>query len=130
MTVILTGTEAPYTITYLEMTHRPGLRAPPLPGGVRLERAIDPPVWYFLALYGAVGRAYEWRDRFAQAEHDPEALQAFVRAPDVALWTAMKDGWPRGFFVLDWRAAGAAWRSWAGTRRRSSCPTGAKPVVR
>jgi hypothetical protein len=77
-----------------------------LPGDIRLERAIDPPVWYFLSLYDAVGRDYEWQDRFDQAESDPAALQAFVRDPDVVIWTALKHGWPHGFFVLDWRQEG------------------------
>ena len=106
MSVIPAGTEVPYTITYLEMTDRPDIALPPLPEGVRLERAIDPPVWYFLALYDAVGRDYEWQDRFDQAETDPAALQSFVRDPDVVIWTAFANGWPQGFFVLDWREKG------------------------
>lgn len=106
MSVIPAGTEVSYTITYLRMTRRPSFSVPPLPEGVRLERAIDPPVWYFLSLYDAVGRDYEWQDRFDQAENDPAALQAFVRDPDVVIWTALTRGWPQGFFVLDWREPG------------------------
>jgi len=106
MSVIPAGTTVPYTITYLEMPRNPGLKPPILPGDVRLERAIDPPVWYFLSLYDAVGRDYEWQDRFEQAEEDPAALQAFVRDPDVVIWTALRNGWPHGFFMLDWREAG------------------------
>lgn len=106
MSVIPAGTEVSYTITYLQMTRRPDMTVPPLPEGVRLERAIDPPVWYFLSLYDAVGRDYEWQDRFVQAEEDPAALQAFVRDPDVVTWTAFARGWPQGFFVLDWREDG------------------------
>ncbi len=102
MSVIPAGTEVPFTITYLEMTERPTFPMPTLPGDVRLERAIDPPVWFFLSLYDAVGRDYEWQDRFDQAETDPAALQAFVRNPDVVIWTALRGGWPQGFFVLDW----------------------------
>ncbi len=106
MSVIPAGTKVPFTVTYLEMENRPDLVAPALPEGIHLERAIDPPVWYFLSLYDAVGREYEWQDRFNQAETDPEALQAFVRDPDVVIWTAMGGGWPRGFFMLDWRETG------------------------
>lgn len=102
-TVIPAGTQVPFTITYLEMPDRPSFGPAQLPGDVRLERAIDPPVWYFLALYDAVGREYEWQDRFEQAEEDPEALQAFVRSPDVVIWTAIRNGFPHGFFMLDWR---------------------------
>ncbi len=106
MSVIPAGTEVPFTITYLEMTTRPDIAVPQLDGDIRLERAIDPPVWYFLSLYDAVGREYEWQDRFDQAEEDPAALQAFVRDPDVVIWTAIRGGWPAGFFMLDWREAG------------------------
>ena len=106
MSVLPAGTEVPFTITYLEMTARPGFGMPQLDGDIRLERAIDPPVWYFMALYDAVGREYEWQDRFEQAEKDPAALQAFVRDPEVVIWTAIRGGWPAGFFMLDWRQAG------------------------
>lgn len=106
MSVVPAGTEVPFTITYLEMTQRPGFGLPQLDGDIRLERAIDPPVWYFLSLYDAVGREYEWQDRFDQAEKDPATLQAFVRDPDVVIWTAIRNGWPAGFFMLDWREAG------------------------
>jgi len=106
MSVIPAGTEVPFTMTYLEMAERPSREPAKLPGDLRLEPAIDPPVWYFLALYGAVGREYEWQDRFDQAEADPAALQAFVCHPDVVIWTALKHGWPQGFFMLDWRQPG------------------------
>ncbi|MBC6436938.1 MAG: GNAT family N-acetyltransferase [Rhodobacteraceae bacterium] len=105
MNVIPAGAEVSYTITYLEMTTRPVAAPVTLPPDVQLERAINPPVWYFLALYDAVGRDYEWQDRFDQAWADPGTLQAFVRDPDVVIWTALKHGWPQGFFTLDWRQA-------------------------
>lgn len=106
MTIIPAGTTVDFTITYLEMTVAPENAPAPLPDDIRLERAIDPPVWYFLSLYDAVGRDYEWQDRFDQAENDPVALQAFVRDPEVVIYTALGNGWPQGFFVLDWRESG------------------------
>lgn len=106
MTTTPAGTEVPVTVTFLEMDTRPDFGPAQLPGDIRLERAIDPPVWYFLSLYDAVGRDYEWQDRFKQAETDPKALQDFVRHEDVVIWTALKHGWPHGFFTLDWREAG------------------------
>jgi hypothetical protein len=106
MTIIPAGTEVAFRITYLEMPDNPGLEAPALPDGVRLEHAVDPPVWFFLAMYDAVGRDYEWRDRFDQAEQNPAALRAFVSSPEVEMWVAYADGWPRGFFQLDWRKEG------------------------
>ncbi|WP_224816502.1 GNAT family N-acetyltransferase [Hasllibacter sp. MH4015] len=106
MNVVPAGTKVDYTITYLEMPERPDIAPAQLPGDVRLERAIDPPVWYFLSLYEAVGQEYEWQDRFIQAETDPQALQDFVRHPDVVIWTAIRNGWPAGFYMLDWSEPG------------------------
>jgi GNAT superfamily N-acetyltransferase len=106
MTLIPAGTEVSYRITYLEMTGNPGLTEPDMPDDVRLEHAVGAPVWFFLSMYDAVGRDYEWRDRFDQAEQDPEALSAFVGDPRVEMWVAYARGWPRGFFMLDWREAG------------------------
>jgi hypothetical protein len=106
MTLIPAGTEVPVRITYLEMSENPGLAPPPLPEGIRLERAESPPVWFFLAMYDAVGRDYEWRDRHDQAVQNPAALRAFVSSPDVQMWVAYAGGWPRGFFQLDFRQAG------------------------
>ncbi len=104
MTVIIpAGTEVPFTITYLEMTQNPGITAPALPADVRLDMAVNPPPWYFLALYDAVGRDYEWRDRFNQPEDE---LAAFVQHPDLQIWTAIRNGWPAGFFCLDFSEDG------------------------
>lgn len=106
MSVIPAGTKVSFRITYLEMADAPEFGAPEMPPDVRLENAKEPPVWFFLAMYDAVGRAYEWRDRFDQAEEDPAALAAFVSDPDVEMWVAYATGWPKGFFMLDWRDAG------------------------
>ncbi|WP_168193215.1 GNAT family N-acetyltransferase [Rhodophyticola sp. CCM32] len=103
MSLLKAGTSLPYTITYLEMRQPPGAAAPVLPEDTRLEQAISPPVWYFLALYDAVGRAYEWQDKHRE---DPETLRAFVQHPQVELRTLLKDGWPQGFFQLDFRKPG------------------------
>lgn len=106
MNVIPAGTEVRFRVTYLEMTERPSLLVPPLPGGVRLVRVTDPPVWFFLSMYDAVGRDYEWRNRFEQAERDPDGLTAFVKSPDVEMWVAYANGYPNGFFVLDRQVPG------------------------
>ncbi|MDG4649444.1 GNAT family N-acetyltransferase [Roseibacterium sp. SDUM158017] len=106
MTLVPAGTEVAFRITYLEMPERPDLTAPDLPEGVRLDHAATPPVWFFLAMYDAVGRDYEWRDRFEQAERNPAALRAFVEDPLVEMWVAYGTGWPRGFFQLDFRQKG------------------------
>ena len=61
-------------------------------------RAEEPPRWYFLALYDAVGRDYVWEDAHDRA---PEELQAWLNDPAVTLYTLMCHGWPQGFFLLD-----------------------------
>ncbi|MFQ5622761.1 MAG: GNAT family N-acetyltransferase [Paracoccaceae bacterium] len=99
------GARIKYHVTYLEMTGRPGYPRPPMPIGkpTALIVAEDPPVWYFLALYDAVGADYEWTDW----HHRPESeLRAFIHDPNVTLYTLMSAGWPAGFFVLDAREAG------------------------
>ncbi|MEO1027052.1 MAG: hypothetical protein AAFX07_16030, partial [Pseudomonadota bacterium] len=60
MTVQPAGTEVSYTVTYLEMNARPGFDYPRLPIGssAALLKATEPPVWFFLSLYDAVGRDY------------------------------------------------------------------------
>ncbi len=99
------GAEVAYTVTWLAMEERPGYPRPPVPTGehVALLAAKNPPAWYFLALYDAVGADYEWTDW----HHRPLAeLEAFIGDPRVTLYTLFRDGWPAGFFVHDVREAG------------------------
>ncbi len=93
------------TITYLEMAGRPAYPRPHQPLGhqAALLHAENPPVWYFMNLYEAVGQQYSWTDMHAET---PENLRAFVQHPDVALYTLIIQGWPAGFFMLDRREAG------------------------
>lgn len=97
------GETVDYTITYLEMTARPSYVRPHLFGKdpSALVHSIKPPVWYFLALYDAVGRAYAWDDAHAET---PEDIRAFVEDDNVATYTFIRNGWPHGFFMLDTRA--------------------------
>ena len=89
-----------YTVTYLQTTTRPAPPGP-APEGLTLTRSDTPPVWWFLALYDAVGSDYLWDD----AHHRPRAeVEAFVQHPRCELWTLTGGGWPRGFFLLDGRA--------------------------
>jgi len=101
------GTEVPVTVTYLEMTARPSFSRPSLPIGppTALIRAEAPPAWYFLALYGAVGRDWEWTDWFKRSEAE---IDSFVGDRDVHTYTLMRHGWPAGFFMLDHREVGRA----------------------
>ena len=99
------GERVDYTVTWLEMAERPGWPHPPLPGThpAHLIHAGAPPAWYFLALYDAVGRDYAWEDMH---ERTPEDIEAWLGDSGVGLYTLMRDGWPAGFFVLDWRLEG------------------------
>jgi len=99
------GETVEVVVTYLEMDARPSYGRPHLFGThpTALLHADGPPVWYFLSLYDAVGKQYEWRDRHDQ---DPEALAAFVGHENVGIYTLTRDGWTHGFFVLDGREAG------------------------
>lgn len=102
MTLQRAGSTVHYRITWLEMTARPAWDWPrqPLGHSAVLVRAEAPPVWYFLALYDAVGRDYAWEDMHRE---DPATLAEWLAHSDVALWTLMAQGWPQGFFLLDAR---------------------------
>ncbi len=96
------GETVDYVVTFLEMDRPPAFAHPPLVDKApsALIRAENPPPWYFLTLYDAVGRDYEWVDW----HHAPaEELAAYVGDPAVQLFTFLRDGWPHGFFVLDTR---------------------------
>lgn len=103
MTLRRAGETVDYRVTFLEMNARPSYGWPPTPNGMTgaLLKAEKPPVWYFRALYDAVGRDYAWTD--LHAAEDAE-IADWLASPDVALYSMMDHGWPQGFFVLDWRA--------------------------
>lgn len=104
MTILRAGSRVDYHVTYLEMAARPDYGWPPRPAGSdgALLKADAPPLWYFHALYDAVGRDYAWEDLHAA----PDAETAdWLADPDVALYTFLQAGWPHGFFVLDGRVS-------------------------
>jgi hypothetical protein len=76
------GERVDYVVTYLEMEARPGSPRPHLPTGPvsALIGADHPPAWYFLGLYDAVGRDYEWADAH---ERPTDELTAFLHDPAV-----------------------------------------------
>lgn len=105
MTHYPAGAEVGYTVTYLEMTERPKWPHPRLPANISasLIRADSPPAWYFLALYGAVGRDWSWEDMFERGEDE---IASWLIDPTVSFFTLLREGWPQGFFVLDARDPG------------------------
>ncbi len=102
MRKIEAGESVDYTVTWLEMTERPDYPHPHLPGArpAHLLRAHEPPAWYFLALYDAVGRDYAWEDMHERSHED---IESWLGDSGVGLFSLVRDGWPSGFFVLDWR---------------------------
>ncbi|MBL4541919.1 MAG: GNAT family N-acetyltransferase [Rhodobacteraceae bacterium] len=101
------GETVTYTVTWLEMDARPARPMAPLPGNIggTILRADDPPVWYFRALYDAVGRDYAWDDMHDEPE---DKLKVMLHDPAVSMYTLMAAGWPHGFFLMDWRQEGRA----------------------
>lgn len=100
------GERVEYVVTFLEMEGRPGYPRPHMPPGApsALIAAEAPPLWWFLALYDAVGAAYEWTD---QRRAPRDQVEAFLASREVTVFTLMRAGWPHGFFVLDGRGRGA-----------------------
>ncbi len=98
MTLQKAGTEVSYTVTYLEMADRPRWDYPHLPitSTAALLKAEEPPVWYFLSLYDAVGRDYAWEDM-----HDLPVEEVTAQLERSVLYTLFDHGWPQGFFLLE-----------------------------
>lgn len=97
------GGRVDYRVTFLEMASRPAYDWPHLPhdaGPASLLKADTPSVWYFRALYDAVGRDHAWEDLHDEPESE---VAAWLADPDVALWSLIRNGWPQGFFILDTR---------------------------
>ena len=97
------GDEIAYTVTFLEMDDPPdsSLLTVELPKNTVILKAESPPIWYFLALYRAVGSNYEWTDQLNCPEKE---LKEFICHKKVDLFTLLRAGWPAGFFVLDKRS--------------------------
>ena len=90
------------TVTYLEMTAEPVLRAP-LPSNFKLMlmRAERPSTAFYRYLYDA-GRNYYWVDR---AKLDDSALAGIIEDERVEIWVLYVAGEPAGFFEIDGRDA-------------------------
>lgn len=99
------GDSVEVTITHLEMAARPAQPIPHMPAGApsMLVAAENPPVWYFLQIYDAVGADYEWTDQHRRGAAE---LESFLGDPRVTLCTLIRSGWPHGFFILDAREDG------------------------
>ena len=100
MTLQKAGTKVDYTVTYLEMEACPTYDWPHLPLGssAALLKAEEPPVWWFLTLYDAVGRDYAWEDIHTW-EH--AEIENWLKTDRMTLYALLDRGWPHGFFMLE-----------------------------
>ena len=90
-----------YRVTYLEMTKVPSFDWPKvLKHKLSLIKGKNIPPWYFLFFYKQVGEKYYWTDWLNKSD---EELHEFVSNKNVLFYTLIKDGWPAGFFMLDYR---------------------------
>jgi GNAT superfamily N-acetyltransferase len=67
---------------------------------LNIFKAENIPSWYFLFFYKQVGKKYYWTDWLDKTEKE---LNNFVNDKNVIFYTLIKDGWPAGFFMLDYR---------------------------
>lgn len=89
------------TVTFLEMTAEPHLHVPAPMGRMALIRAMRPPVSFYRYLYDTIGHGYAWVDR---KRIDDEALLEIIHDEAVEIYVLYRDGWPAGYFELDFRA--------------------------
>ena len=90
-----------YRVTYLEMNRKPSFDWPKnLKHKLSILLAKSFPTWYFLFFYKQVGKNYYWTDWLRKSEDE---IDEFVNDKNVLLYTLIKDGWPVGFYVLDYR---------------------------
>lgn len=85
------------TVTFLEMTARPTVSAPPPAAPLMLARAVDPPAHFYRYLYRAVGDDYLWTDRLLLSD---SALEATVARPENRVYALWHLGVPAGFAEL------------------------------
>ena len=90
-----------YRVTYLEMDDAPKFDWPKnLKYKLSILLAKNFPSWYFLFFYNQVGKKYLWTDWL---EKSKEEIDQFVNDKQVLLYTLIKDGFPCGFYMLDYR---------------------------
>ena len=90
-----------YRVTYLEMNSIPNFDWPKnLKHKLSIFLAEDFPSWYFLFFYKQVGEKYFWIDWLNKSNKE---IDDFVSNKNVLLYTFIKDGFPAGFYMLDYR---------------------------
>ena len=95
-------TEQHFTVTYLEMTERPGLAPvhPPHRTKVALMRAHRPTISFYRFLYDGVGEEWNWWYRREMADDE---LAKILGDDRVEVFVLYVEGVPAGYFELDRR---------------------------
>ena len=90
-----------YRVTYLEMENCPNFNWPITPKqklNILLTENI--PDWYFIFLYKTVGSSYHWTDQLNKTK---KQINNFINDENVKFYSLIKQGWPAGFYILDFR---------------------------
>ena len=90
-----------YRVTYLEMENCPNFNWPVTPKqklNILLTENI--PDWYFIFLYKTVGSSYHWTDQLNKTK---KQINNFINDENVKFYSLIKQGWPAGFYILDFR---------------------------
>lgn len=91
----------PVTITYLQMLSKPeNCVVKPPKNDIRVEQVKDPPVPFYLDMYGAIGEKWNWSERKKLTD---EQVRGIIRHPDVYIYVLRWKGRIVGFAELDSR---------------------------
>jgi len=89
------------TVTYLEMTAKPGASSPPHPTvPYRIERVDNPSVPFYRFLYNGVGAPWLWHER---RRTDDTTLASILADERLWLHVIYAEGEPAGYAELDER---------------------------
>jgi len=87
-------------VTCLEMRARPILRPEVPDPHWQLRHVVAPTAEWYRRLFAKVGQEWLWFSRLVMA---PQALQAILDDPRVAVYVVSLDGVDEGLLELDWR---------------------------
>lgn len=101
-----------YQVSWLELDTQP-IKKLQIPNGeeIFLVRATEIPLWFFFAMYDAVGKNYLWEDMHLVPESE---TKQFLNDEQVCMFTMIRQGWPQGFFMHDTRVRGICEISYLG----------------
>lgn len=87
-----------FTVTYLEMTDRPGRPLVPAPrDDLQVLQAVKAPAHFYRYLFNTVGEPWLWTDRRTESDQN---LAAILASPALRLMVLYAAGVPAGFIEL------------------------------